>query len=380
MKINPFFSTDPALNPSGAAFGQPIPDSFPRNDPYCSQSDAQVGNPAQPVRALCMLDFQPLALSLQSAAQVTRAANDGAKLELDSFAGSAATAWVAEGPQRQGTRAILSVTDAASASRYGLQVASLSRAGDDGGDRRFVVPDQAGLLAGQQAMVPSDVPGVLKPDPTTTVAGAYPLTMLTYAAVKPRKIDEAARNDYATFVAYAAGDGQVPGLSFGQLPPGYAPLPDALRAQAAAAAITIRTGDPVPEAAPTTTSTTSTTGPPMPTQPAVATPAQPRSTGLPSSSQSSLGTSPSARPISPAVATPSPTVPPPAVAMPAASTARTPLDQTGAVRYTLPLIVLIGMLASIGALALAEPKRRRNVARTRGERSDPRSANRHPTS
>ena len=76
----------------------------------------------------------------------------------------------------------MSVTDSAAAAQYGLQAASLSPAGEDTPDRTFVAPDSASLLAGEQAMVPSKVPGVLQPDPTSTSADAYPLTMLTYAA------------------------------------------------------------------------------------------------------------------------------------------------------------------------------------------------------
>ena len=48
----------------------------------------------------------------------------------------------------------MTVTDSASAARYGLQAASLSRAGDDAApsNRVFVAPDTASLLAGEQAM------------------------------------------------------------------------------------------------------------------------------------------------------------------------------------------------------------------------------------
>ena len=57
----------------------------------------------------------------------------------------------------------MSITDSASAARYGLQTASLSRAGDDTANPAFVRPDAAGILAGEQAMTPSPCSGVSSP-------------------------------------------------------------------------------------------------------------------------------------------------------------------------------------------------------------------------
>ena len=74
------------------------------------------------------------------------------------------------------------VTDSASAARYGLQTASLSAAGDDT-NPTFVPPTSASILAGEQAMKPSGVTGVLQTDPSTTNANAYPLSMLTLSLI-----------------------------------------------------------------------------------------------------------------------------------------------------------------------------------------------------
>jgi hypothetical protein len=278
---------------------------------------------------------------MQTAAQVTRTANDGAKLELDPFAPSAATAWVAEGPQRQGSRSILSVTDTASAARYGLQTASLSRAGDNGGGRAFVPPDQAGLLAGASAMVQSPVEGVLQPNPATATSAAYPLTLLTYGAVTPGRLDQPARNDYAAFIEYAAGPGQVPGLHFGELPPGYAPLPDALRAQARDAAAAIRAGGQAPGSSNSLTSS-SRSG-----SSGIATGSSGRAAGLNSTGAAGGAGAGSAagaqNPASPARAS---------------STSSTPSDSVGLLRYVLPAIVAVGLLSNLGALALNEPKKK----------------------
>ena len=94
---------------------------------------------------------------------------------------------------------------------------------------------------------------MLEPAPKAQPAGAYPLTAVTYAAIQPLRLDTKARADYAAFVNYAIGPGQVAGLELGQVPRGYAPLPEALAAQGAAAAGTI-----VSMVAPPTTTTTTT--------------------------------------------------------------------------------------------------------------------------
>ncbi len=341
MHVNPLYSTNASVNPSGVPFAPTPPNSFPRNDPYCYQDSAVVGNPPQPVRPLCMLDTQPLSLSMQTAAQTTRTANDGAKLELDAFANSAATAWIAEGPEQQGSRAMFSVTDTASAARYGLQTASLSSAGDDGAGRAFVAPDQAGLVAGESAMAQSQVDGVLQPDPGAATAGAYPLTLLTYAAVSPGRLDQAARNDYAAFIEYAAGPGQQPGLQFGNLPPGYAPLPAALQSEARDAAAEIRAGGPAGGGSGTSTSN-------------------------PETGPSAIGNSPSGRALAAtrnttaaaAAAAGPANAQSPANPTPASATSSTPNETVGLVRYLLPAIVAVGLLANLGAMALNEPKKK----------------------
>jgi hypothetical protein len=82
---------------------------------------------------------------------------------------------------------------------------------------------------------------VLVDDPTATAPGAYPLTTLTYAAIKPLSLDAEARSEYATFIEYAAGPGQVPGDAVGLLPKGYVPLTPQLVEQTLTAANLVRT-------------------------------------------------------------------------------------------------------------------------------------------
>ena len=224
------YDTNASQNPSGQAFAPPTPETYPKSDPYCwATGDKVYGSPPEPARPICVQDWTPYALSMAATAQDTAAANDGAKTTFTP-SNTPNTAWTANGPQTTGNDLIISVTDSASAARYGLQTASLSAAGDDT-NPTFTAPTSAGILAGEQAMTPSPVPGVLQTNPSTTQPGAYPLTMLTYAATTPDTLDTASRQNYSAFLLYAAGAGQVPGLDPGDLPAGYVPLPAALAAR-----------------------------------------------------------------------------------------------------------------------------------------------------
>ncbi len=239
MKVNPVYATTAAANPAGVPFADVVPESFPKSDPYCYSAGPLPGTGLVPP-SLCGTDWLPYTQGMLDAARLTRAADDGAKVAKDVFALSTDQIWKRDLPQFLGRRSILSVTDTASAALFGLQAAHLSRAGDDGGDRRFVAADTPGLTAGVSAMAADTVPSVLEPDPQVDVADAYPLTSLTYAAIRPLDLDDEARAEYADFLDYATGAGQEAGLQLGELPPGYAPLSPELRAQASAAATTVR--------------------------------------------------------------------------------------------------------------------------------------------
>lgn len=258
MKVNPQYDTTSA-NPTGAPFATPVPNSFPKNDPYCYQ-DTGFGDVVP--RPLCLLDIQPYGLSLASVAASARAGNDGALTSHDVLNAAQQTAnswWAADGPQPLGTRSILAITDSASAYRYGLQTARLSRAGDNGATRTFIAPDTAGFNSGLKAMTDEGGTGVLVPDPAAKVDGAYPLTLVSYATAFPKGLEATARTAYADFVKFAVEGGQTPGVEFGQLPPGYAPLPADLKAKATAAEGHIRAGTVPATSGGSTTTTSSTT-------------------------------------------------------------------------------------------------------------------------
>lgn len=251
MVVNPVYATTAAANPSGVAFGQPTPMTFPKSDPYCYQGPPQGNGGAVVPPVLCGADWLPPTSTMLDAARLTRAADDGAKTLHDPFAISSDQVYKRDGPQAAGSRSILSLTTTAAARRYGLQVARLSRAGDGGTEREFLAPTEVTLTAGIETMRTVAEPAVLEPAPTVEASGAYPLTSLTYAAVAPLRLDVAARDDFAALLDHAAGPGQTPGLGVGQLPPGYVPLPSELLRQTADAARAVRELQPTAPAEPT---------------------------------------------------------------------------------------------------------------------------------
>jgi hypothetical protein len=259
--VNPVFASDPSVNPTGIAFGDPIPNSFPKSDPYCYQAPARgQGNSIVPP-LLCGTDWMPYNRGFAEGARYARSGNDVAKIVDNPFAQTSSDVWKRDAPLPSGSRTMLAITDTPSATRFGLQMARLSRAGDNGADRRFIAPTASSLAAGVEAMESRTEPQVLESDPTADAPDAYPLTMLTYAAIKPLSLDEDARLDYAAFLDFVSDQGQSPGFDFGDLPPGYAPLPTALRVQGAVAAVLVAEGELIEPEPPTTTPSTTVAAP-----------------------------------------------------------------------------------------------------------------------
>lgn len=201
------------------------PSDFPKASSYCQQVLDQT--------ELCALDVRPYANDFHDAARDASRGDNLARTQFDPNANP--PSYVASPPPPGGRRGLLAVTDAATAVRYGLTPVRLRNAAG-----AFVGPDPAALLAAEAAMTPSAVPEVLQPNLSSSRADAYPLAMLSYAAAAPALLDKAAASDYADVLRYAAGAGQVTGFAAGTLPVGYAPLPDALRAQTMAAATQIQ--------------------------------------------------------------------------------------------------------------------------------------------
>lgn len=390
MRVNPYYTTDVSLNPNGVAFDAPLPNSFPKSDPLCHYEPEGSGF-TQP---LCASDWMPYARNYEDAAHVARTAADGAQI------GKGVGGWVKVSPDLPGGRAMLSLTDTPSATRFGLQIARLSQAGDDTDDRRFISPDNTSMTTAAAAMVPTAVESVLQPAFADQPDGAYPLTVLTYGMIAPLALDQTARHDYAEFVRYAVTDGQSSGLQLGELPPGYAPLPDELQAQSLAAADQIESLQPAPTTTTTTTTaapSTSSTTPAVPTSaPTVAgqqTPSvhsqsssQGRTNGGGSSRGTSTGTEqPIPETTSPPPATSSPTVventsPPTSEAVQPVSTSPitsappigdepqatveapaplTPIMSLGRSRMAVPALGSVALAAGLAALEITKRPRPR---------------------
>jgi len=213
------------INPNNRDIDLPAP-SYPRNDQLCFGD----GTPFR----VCTLDAHPFANDMHEAG---RAASRG-----DTLGRTASGVPNDDGTPRlskldrqtPGRRGVLAVVDTAIAQRYGLPTAALRNGVGD-----YVVPTADALLTAVGAMHDGDVRGVLAPNPAGATKGAYPLTTVSYAVTTPPLLDSAAGHDYAAFLRYAAGNGQQPGLAPGQLPIGYAPLPQRLRDQTLAAATQI---------------------------------------------------------------------------------------------------------------------------------------------
>jgi hypothetical protein len=336
MLVNPYYSTNAATNPSGIAFGTPTPENYPKNDPYCETLDSTSNPPihGQPPRNLCVLDWAPYSQTMQSAAQAASVANDGAKTTYNAAAVTASAAWGSNPPQSSGTDLVMTITDSASAARYGLQTASLSASGDDATNPTFVAPNVAGILAGEQAMKPSSVIQVLQPNPSSTGTGAYPLTMLSYGATTPESLTPADRTAYAAFIKYAANAGQVSGDAPGDLPAGYVPLPGALVAQDTAAEQAIL-NPPVAPAA-TTPAPTAVTPPPL-ALPDIADLGSTMVTTAPAATAPAAAGKQKIRYVKPV----------------ALSLVRTEGVPIGLVRWILPLALLLGLIAALAAAVLS---------------------------
>lgn len=351
MKVNPLYSTNPAINPAGVAFGSSAPETYPQSDPYCiNLNQALPAVPSIMANPQCIQNWNPFALNMNSAAQDVAEANSGSKTTIDPTALSADTAWGSDGPQVSGQNFVISITDSASAAQYGDQVASLSPSGDDAPDRPFVAPTEQSLLAGEQAMTPSPIPGVLQSDSSSTAGNAYPLTMLTYAATTPESLSQTARQNYASFLQYAVGAGQTPGENIGQLPAGYAPLPAALQAETLAAVKTILN----PRTQSTTPATTPTTAP-APT---------------PTSSNAPVSVTSETPPTVPTtVSSPGKTRETVKLLVPASislNAGHQPYFGVGAVRWAFLLAVAVGLGATLGTVLVEINRRKRRRPRTGG--------------
>lgn len=219
MVVNPNYTLDTLNLPR---------DDFPKKDPFCQEFP----NDPDKRPAWCTQDAHPYALDMHDAA---RSASRGDTLSKSIWDATATPPQLKKGnPEPQGQIGILAVTDTATAARYGLDTAELLN-----GNGEYVAPTADSLLAGAAAMTEVPGTGVLTESPTTKAAGAYPLTMVSYAATVPTLLQPDEGAAYASLIRYAVGDGQTPGVAPGELGDGYVPLPQSLRTTALGVARTI---------------------------------------------------------------------------------------------------------------------------------------------
>ncbi|MER7179110.1 hypothetical protein ABT404_06450, partial [Streptomyces hyaluromycini] len=224
MRVNPYYSTNADLNPLNISFDPSNTDEYPKSDPWCT---VPPGSDAPATNKQCMIDFHPYVEDMHAGALHARRADVLWKSTWDPLA--TPPAYKTAGPQIVGSRFVITITDAASAARYGLQTAELKNSAG-----KYVAPTTAGLTAAAATATGSGVAEITPAN--ATAKDAYPLAELVYAAVRPGKVTKAARQDYAALLRYASATGQTPGADPGRLPEGYAPLSKKLRAQTVKAA------------------------------------------------------------------------------------------------------------------------------------------------
>lgn len=357
MKVNPVYATTAAANSQGAPFAETAPNSFPKSDPYCYQAPKLSNGLVPP--PLCGTDWLPYVQSMRDGARLTRAADDTSKLEANSFAVSPDRYYSRTPPQPEGGRTMLTLTDTPSANLFGLQTARLSRAGDDDNDRRFIAPDNTGLTAAIAGMTPRTEVAVLEPDPKADAPAGYPLATLTYGATRPLTLSAEERLQYAAFVDFASGPGQVPGPRYGELPLGFAPLPDALKTQSRVAAKAIRELQPTPALADEADGAVEPEpAPAAPEDPAVPPPAPASPRRATPNGTSSRSTTSAPAPAAPVVITRAAAVTDGGVVHEIVKLATTPGIATPLARFVLPVLVGIALIASLLALEITKRPRR----------------------
>jgi hypothetical protein len=134
-------------------------------------------------------------------------------------------------------RNYMAITSVSYARIYNLPIAELKTPYKDSfGNDMYQAPTEDSMLRALGATKMDGKTGTLSVDHAAIPRQAYPGTFLVYAAVPTKGVEKKLAGDYATFVRYAATEGQTRGTGAGQLPDGYVPLPDPLRQQATTAA------------------------------------------------------------------------------------------------------------------------------------------------
>lgn len=238
MVVNPYFSTNPDKNPTGVALALPT-DSFPKADPV-EKPDTTVSDPANGTGPINLVTWRPYTSSYATGAYLVLR-GDGQELGAwDKFA--VPPKFGRSVRELFGSQRVIGLTTAPAAELYQTATASLLNPAG-----QYVAPTREGIAAAAAAMTPNGTqPAVqeyaFSSDAVRSAPASYPLAMPVYAALNPEQTDPGLRATYAGLIRYAAGEGQQPGTEIGDLPAGYAPLPDAWADLARSAADAIERG------------------------------------------------------------------------------------------------------------------------------------------
>lgn len=238
MIVNPWYSTNADVNPTGQGLALPT-EGFPKADPI-EKPDTTTSDPANGTGPINLVTWRPYTHSFADGAyHVLR--GDG--MLLGGWDNLAVPPKFGKSVRELfGSQKVIGLTTSPAAELYQTVTASLRNPAG-----QFVQPTQQGLAAAAAAMTPTAAqPKVVAYDQSGAAAKAaptsYPLAMPVYAALNPKQTDADLRAVYANLIRFAARDGQSPGTDVGELPPGYAPLPQPWVDQALAAADAIETG------------------------------------------------------------------------------------------------------------------------------------------
>ena len=215
-------------------------DTFPKDDGSLLPFELSQANGTSRYDSI---QFAPYAIDFLSAARQTFRGDANSRVLWDANrVNDAGTrgAYVSTGLQDAGSRFMISITDSANAARYGLTTASLTPANGT----TAVQSTPATMSAALTSLTPTSLATVLQVDPAKVVGNAYPLTMVTYAAVNLTKSTVGSRATMSKMLKQVTTTGQVQGTALGDLPVGYVPLTPELAAQAATAAGRIQVWTP----------------------------------------------------------------------------------------------------------------------------------------
>jgi hypothetical protein len=237
MRVNPWFSTNPSVNPSGVGMQYPR-DNFPKADPIEKPSTVET-DPVNGTGTANLVTWRPYTHDFESGAYYTLRSEG---LLLGNWQRESIPAkWTKAQKDFIGSQKVIALSTLGSAAKFQTITASLLNPAGN-----FVTPDISSMTAAAAAMTPSENSAVVEFDFESAAAksatSAYPLTMPVYAALNPLMNDAPLRATYANLIRYAVQSGQTPGSASGNLPEGYAPIPASWVTQAMNSASAIQAG------------------------------------------------------------------------------------------------------------------------------------------